>query len=169
VLSLWAAGTLLWLVLVAAIEAPSIHAARQADRFAQSVGAGRAPVPALPVLCEAARGVRYIDYRLEPAVAGGPKYCWYAVADFRRLHPEYASVPDRDLYRATWAKTGQPVTAEAARARLAAEIRAAAMEAVAGPAVAGLLIIAVGWWLRGGGARGAARRRRRTEASMQKG
>lgn len=153
---LWLYGTLAWCALVAAFEAGAVARELESHHTAHAITEGRMPATALPLACDAVRGLRYVDYQVHALARDGPAYCWFTVADFRRLHPDYAGVSDRDLYFATWRKTGQPVTVAATRERLTSELAGALAEAATPPAIAGVGMLLFGWWLRGG------RHRRRT-------
>jgi hypothetical protein len=155
---LWIAGTFAWCVLVVAYEAGPIAHEVERHRNALAIVESRAPVPDLPLLCEHAKSIRYIDHQVRPAIPGGPKYCWFGITDLRRLHPEYATLSDRALYVATWLKTGQPVTVETTREQLKGEVACALLEAVTPTAFVGVGMLLFGWWLQGG------RRRRRSPA-----
>jgi len=96
---LWLVLSCLWAILITAFSFVPVQEefAKAASR--RELGAA-SWVPDEPIDCAMARG---IEYRREGSL------CWYSLPTFRKLYPEYAGLPEKDLSEKLYAKAGLPL------------------------------------------------------------
>jgi hypothetical protein len=97
---LWVVLSSLWVILIVAVSFAPVHEEFGKAASMRIINAGSWE-PDEPVECSEARGT---DFRREGEL------CWYSLAVFRKLYPEYADLKEKDLSEKLYAKAGRPLT-----------------------------------------------------------
>ena len=97
---LWLVLSCLWAIFIIAVSFGPVR-----EEFAKGTSMRKLDaaswVPDEPVDCAMARGT---EYRREDSL------CWYSLPTFRKLYPEYADLPEKDLSEKLYAKARIPLT-----------------------------------------------------------
>ncbi|HMF66103.1 MAG TPA: hypothetical protein VK602_00665 [Phyllobacterium sp.] len=98
---LWLVGAILFALAVSAVGYSSVRDAFTRPDFIPKYSDNKEEI-AIPQACSAARGIKGPDYRVG-RIPGSiesiekDRNCWYRMADFRRLYPEFSNIPDEEL------------------------------------------------------------------------
>jgi hypothetical protein len=106
---LWIVGSALFVLGVAFVGYSEIKKQFDATALQRWVEANDALL--VPQNCGQARGVAGTDYSTQQEGYPGDPYakpCWYEIAKFRPLYPEYKNLSDRELSRKLYADHGIP-------------------------------------------------------------
>jgi hypothetical protein len=104
---LWIVGSALFVIAVAYVSYGDIKKEFEASALQRYLEANSKLM--VPVRCGQARGVVGTDYERNPGFEPNEvDSCWYGMAKFRPLYPEYKDLSDKELSRRLYAEHGVP-------------------------------------------------------------